>query len=323
MTRTIILLLSVAFAAAAPALHEEDYQFLFTKWMMQHSKSYDIEEFFQRYGIFKNNLNFVREHNEGNNTYTVAMNQFGDLTTQEFAKRNTLQAPARVPRVSADASVGAPLPSIDWRNSGAVTGVKDQGQCGSCYSFASTGSLEGAYKIKTGNLISLSEQHIVDCSRAFGNLGCSGGLPSETFKWIMSNRGIASEAAYPYTGRDSGSCRLSAAKVAGVFNHVEPAATEAALDTALHVAPVAVAIQADKQSFQFYSRGVYSDTTCGTNLDHAVLLVGSGVSGSSNFWIVKNSWSPTWGESGYIRMLRGVNLCGINLMTSYAIAATV
>jgi cathepsin L len=316
--RTLVLLASVAFVASAPFLKEEDYQFLFTKWMVQHSKNYDIEEFFHRYGVFRSNLNFIREHNELNRTYTVAMNQYGDLSSEEFGKRNALRVPKDLSMVS-DPTLSAPLPSVDWRASGAVTPVKDQGQCGSCYSFSATGALEGAWKNKKGVLISLSEQNIVDCSRRYDNSGCGGGVPSSTYDFIRDNGGIASEAAYPYTARDTGACKTTAPKVVTCSRHVEPAQNEAALDAALRFGPVSVAIEADKQSFQFYSRGVYSDIACGTNLDHAVLLVGSGVSGSQYYWIVKNSWASTWGEGGYIRMNRGVNLCGINQMTTYPI----
>jgi cathepsin L len=315
--RKLVLLTLVALAAAAPLLKEEDFQFLFTKWMVQHSKSYEIEEFFQRYGIFKSNLNFVREHNDGNRTYTVAMNQFGDLTSEEFAKRNVLRVPEHILQGTPDNSFAAPLPSVDWRSSGAVTPVKDQGQCGSCYAFSATGALEGAYKNKKGVLISLSEQNIVDCSRKYDNDGCGGGVPSTTFDFIRDNGGIASEAAYPYFAKDNYPCKTTVPKAVSCRGHVEPAQNEAALDAALRFGPVSVAIEADTQPFQFYSKGVFSNAACGTKLDHAVLLVGSGVSGSQYYWIVKNSWNTNWGEAGYIRMNRGMNLCGINLMTTY------
>jgi C1A family cysteine protease len=215
--------------------------------------------------------------------------------------------------------------SVDWREKGAVTNVKDQGQCGSCWSFSSTGSLEGAYAIKYGNLVSFSEQELVDCSNIRNggtNLGCNGGEMQSTLDWIGSNGGLCTEQSYPYvsgTTLKAGTCQKTCSAVSGsvVKSTVAvPTNSDTAMMTALTQQPVSIAIEADTRYFQSYSGGILTSTTCGTNLDHGVLITGYGEENGQKYWNVKNSWGTSWGENGYIKIARSESesdpgICGI------------
>jgi cathepsin L len=313
-----VLIVALLGVAAVAALSETDYQFLFTRWVEQHGKEYEHESFFAKYNTFKANLNFIIEHNSFNNSYTLAMNSFGDMTTDEFrASRCGWVAPVTRNDVAVEFN-GPVNADIDWRTKGAVTPVKDQGQCGSCWAFSTTGAVEGCVAAATQKLISVSEQQLVDCAGSQGNQGCNGGLIDYAFQWIIQNGGIASEAAYPYTARD-GQCKTgipSVSKITG-FKDV-PQGNEAQLMTALQLGPVSVAVEADKSVFQFYHDGVLDNKACGTQLDHGITLVGAGTLSGKDYWAVKNSWGASWGKQGYILLVRNKNQCGIALAASYA-----
>jgi C1A family cysteine protease len=252
----------------------------------------------------------------------VGVNQFADLTNEEYRtmymsryNRTTERNTAWLDAPEAD--------SVDWRSKGAVTPVKNQGQCGSCWSFSTTGSTEGAHAIASGTLVSLSEQQLMDCSTKYGNQGCNGGLMDNAFKYIVANGGLDTEEDYSYTARD-GLCNKEkeAKKVVSITGFKDvPQDNEDQLAAAVATGPVSVAIEADQQGFQLYKSGVFSGA-CGTQLDHGVLVVGY----TADYWIVKNSWGATWGEEGYINMKRGASkagICGIAMQPSYPTASSV
>jgi len=329
MKAVAVLLVSfLALVAAAPHLFgEEYYQAQFASFVAKYDKSYSREDLLYRYNVFKANVDFITRHNRGNSSYTLGMNKFGDLPFEEFhakytgfnhVKRDFIRSknvPPHVHRYSNPASV-------DWRASGAVTPVKDQGQCGSCWAFSATGSMEGAVFIAKKTLLSLSEQQLVDCSTKQGNEGCNGGLMDYAFEYVIANKGLTSETAYPYKAVDQRCKNPLPASVSTISSYVDVKSNDdQALEDAVSKGPVSVAIEADQAAFQFYTSGVFDDASCGTSLDHGVLAVGYNVSGAKKYWIVKNSWGSDWGNQGYIWMVRkaGAGECGINMENSYPV----
>jgi cathepsin L len=316
-----LLLLGVV---AVSAFSELEYQTMFTRWMQQNDKTYQHEEFFHRYNTFKANLDWINLSNAQNKSYTVAVNKFSDLNTEEFGKQMCGYKPAlrTTARVTSEPESDFFGVSINWVTKGAVTPVKDQGQCGSCWAFSATGAIEGAYFVSKGKLNSVAEQQLVDCSGSTGNQGCNGGLMDYAFQWVMNNKGIAAESAYPYTARD-GTCKRAIPSVSTITGFKDVAeGDEDALMTALTAQPVAIAIEADQACFQFYHSGVLDDASCGTNLDHGVLLVGADTDAGTgkDYWLVKNSWGASWGDRGMIKFVRGKNQCGLTLAASYPTA---
>ena len=306
----------------------------FEMWKKTHTKSYDtVEEETTALRAYESNDAIIREHNAKNLSWTLGHNEFSDLTWEQF-KRQVMsggdalflnRSPKNMQRKILN--LGAPNPdSVDWTTKGAVTPVKNQQRCGSCWAFSTTGSVEGAYQIATGTLTSLSEEDLVQCDTN-GDHGCQGGLMDNAFEWIEKN-GLATEAAYPYTSGTgvTGTCDAAKKAQAAVtitgFKDV-PHQDEDALKTAVAMGPVSIAIEADKSAFQLYKSGVLDSSACGKKLDHGVLIVGYGTdsSVSKDYWKVKNSWGATWGEEGYIRLVQGKNMCGVAQQASYPTGA--
>jgi len=294
------------------------------KWQdfkLRHSKSYFLGEEESRRAIWEDNHRFIQEHNlayeRGTETYSVAENKFMDLSNFEFARKLTATLQ---PRNSSSNKIFEPFgtvtrSTVDWREEGYVTPVKDQGDCSSCWAFSTTGTLEGAHFKKTGQLVSLSEQNLVDCSTPYGNLGCGGGYVDTAFKYIKENGGVATEEAYPYTGKQ-GECRFDSNTIGATLTGWQEIrwASESDLESAVsEIGPVSASIDASNRGFQFYKEGVYYDPDCDSfRMNHAILVVGYGEENGENYWIVKNSWDETWGDKGYIKMAKDRdNHCGI------------
>jgi C1A family cysteine protease len=310
----------------------------FLNFQQKYNKYYDsLEQFESRFEIFRDNLQIILSHNLQNNyNFTLHVNHFSDLTPEEFKKyyANGLTESNRYGCKmfsSNDVDIMDDLPiSIDWRKKGAVTSVKDQGQCGSCWAFSSTAATEGAWAISTGNLIDLSEQELVDCANGFnyGSHGCSGGQMDGGFKFIIEN-GLCSATQYPYvsgTTKTEDSCQTkncdSVIEITkGSCNDVTPN-DELLLKFAVSQQPVAIAIEADTRYFQFYAGGILDSVECGTKLDHGVLIIGYGEDDGKKYWLVKNSWSSSWGEEGYVKIARtdsrnNEGICGIAMSPSF------
>ncbi|XP_069660615.1 digestive cysteine proteinase 1-like [Haliaeetus albicilla] len=305
---------------------------LFHRYKEWFGKSYSNEEEHEhRKHTFIHNMRFVHSRNRAALSYTLALNHLADRTPQELAAlrgRRRSGAPNNGQPFSTELYAGLILPeSLDWRLYGAVTPVKDQAVCGSCWSFATTGAMEGALFLKTGVLTPLSQQVLIDCSWGFGNYACDGGEEWRAYEWIKKHGGIASTESYgPYLGQN-GYCHCNQSELVGQlagYASVEPGSTAALKAALVKHGPVAVNIDASHKSFAFYANGVYEEPHCGNEtsaLDHAVLAVGYGVLHGKSYWLIKNSWSTYWGNDGYILMAMKDNNCGVATAASFPILA--
>ena len=275
------------------------------------------------------NLEIIKEHNARQSSYVLGVTQFSDLSHEEFAARFVVNE-AIVKKAkefelleteayptSGSSSLKQGLPSeVDWRLKNAVSTVKDQKSCGSCWAFSAVGSIEGAYAIYTGELVDLSPQYLVDCD--YSDNGCSGGLMDNAFEFVMQD-GVPLWDDYPYAGRQN-SCKKGPPKTSILGYYDVPAGSSYELMKAIARNPVSVAIEADTVVFQNYQSGVLDDSACGHSLNHGVLAVGYSVDATKPYYIVKNSWGEKWGENGYIRLAITddyYGTCGIHLMSSY------
>jgi C1A family cysteine protease len=336
-----LLLCFVASSAGHQSLIQQ-----FESWLKHHRMAVESESshYYAMFNKWVDNDDYIRSVNNRNLSYTLGHNQFSGMNLAEFgAWLSVLDAPVASPlRSLPSLPSSSSLPkSVDWVQKGAVTPVKDQGQCGSCWSFATTGALEGAYFLSPsgGELVSFSEQQLVDCDNRKNRRvpgkdnGCNGGLMDNAFDWIHRNGGLCNETAYPYVSQKEGECQTACALVQGsqIASFVDvDKSQDAAFMAALAQQPVSVAIEADQRDFQLYKSGVFTGT-CGTKLDHGVLAVGYGQDATTglDYYLVKNSWSTSWGLDGYIRLGRGNDpktgepynhgdgQCGILLSASY------
>ena len=305
-----------------------DYKNLeeFIQFIDTYDKNYNESMFWSRYWSFSENLERIEHFNNQNYSYTLGINQFADLSPSEF-RSIYLSSSFSVDNIAYNLSytsndlfktLNIPT-SIDWRAKSFVTPVKDQKQCGSCWAFSAIGAIEGQHSNHTGNLTSLSEQNLVDCSGEYGNYGCDGGWPEAAMRYVVAN-GVDTETSYPYTAQD-GTCNFNKSNIGShltrTVNITNGSMTELYHSIAT-VGPISIAIDAE-YNFQLYSSGIYTDHSCSKDqLDHAVLAVGYDSIEGNKYIIVKNSWGSSWGMDGYIYMNSDIdNMCGMATSASY------
>lgn len=321
---SILVIGLAAVACGVPlTLVERDFEDFKIRFDKQYATQ---EEETKRFEIFSSKWDKIMKHNKeaanGMHTYTMAINQFSDLTIEEFDKIYLGTKIQKTPAPDTEADVGSLPKQVDWRTKGFVTPVKDQGQCGSCWAFSAVGAIEGAHFNKTGKLVSLSEQNLVDCEKM--DAGCFGGFMDHAFTYVIKNKGIDTESTYPYKAKD-GQCIFKSKNVGATISSyvdIKSGSEKQLMEATAKVGPISVAIDAGHGSFQSYSSGIYYEPECSSStLDHGVLVVGYGTEDGTDYWLVKNSWGLSWGLEGYIKMARNKdNNCGIASLASYPLA---
>lgn len=307
-TKTLALILAVlgALSVVYNQTQTQPEASNFESWKLKFGIKYESQfENAYRERIFLENIAKIELHNTNeHNSYRMGVNQFSALTDEEFVEMylgTIVPTEKIIEETSEEFTVGG---DINWADSGAVTPVKNQGQCGSCWAFSTTGALEGLSKLGYGTLESFSEQQLVDCSGSYGNQACNGGLMDNAFKYVKDH-GIVHESEYPYKAvKQACSTNSGPFKISG-FTDIKSCTD---LANALQQRPIAIAV--DATNWSRYSSGVFNN--CKTSLNHGVLLVGT----NSGNWVVKNSWGASWGENGYIRLATG-NTCGLCNVASY------
>ena len=322
---TIFSFLSFLSLFAICSTNENELEWI--QYQKQYNKSYSLDEIEHKFQNFKINLDKIFTHNSKFSNYTLGINQFSDLSEKEFKEKyiggykNILTATA----CSKFGSSGRTIPiAVDWIKYS--TPVKDQGYCGSCWAFSAVETIESVWAIKKGQLLTLSEQQLVDCSKKYGNLGCNGGLMDNAFHYVIDN-GICSESSYPYTSGKSGqggTCQICNSVASLISCSDVTPNNQIALAEAVAQNPVSIAIQADSSIFQSYKSGIITSPTCGTTLDHGVVITGYGIENNVPYWKVRNSWSSSWGEAGFVRILRSsstndIGICGVAAQPSFPI----
>ncbi|XP_056636240.1 digestive cysteine proteinase 2-like [Diorhabda sublineata] len=303
----------------------------FNEFIRAHNKQYsDVNEHVMRKDIFRQNFRFINSVNRQNRGYSLAVNHLADKTNEEMKILR-----GRIPNGGYNGGKPFPYKNVDsedlpeqydWRLYGAVTPVKDQAVCGSCWSFATVGHLEGALFLKKNNrtnLVRLSEQALVDCSWGYGNNGCDGGEDFRSYQWILKHGGIPLDSDYgAYIGQD-GYCHADGLnKTASITGWVNVTVNDVNAHrlAIFKEGPISVSIDASQKTFRFYSNGVYYDENCANgadDLNHAVLAVGYGTMNGEDYWLIKNSWSTYWGNDGYILMSARDNNCGVMTQATY------
>ncbi len=298
----------------------------FAEFKLKYGKKYsDSREEMRRKSLFIQATEYIHKHNSNpKRSYSLQINKFSDMDPAEFSQTRKGNRPSPLslrhglkdhvktykPTTTLDV-----LPAmVDWREKGVVTRVKDQGQCGSCWAFSTTGTLEGQHAIATGELVTLSEQQLVDCSHSYLNDGCNGGLVSVALTDIKEMGGIDTEGAYPYEGGQE-YCRFDTSTVGATctgYRLIQSGNCDDLKVAVATVGPISVSMDANQTSFMYYSEGVYQPEVCSTTqLDHALLAVGYGTEDGVDYWLIKNSWGSDWGMAGYFKIAAADNTCGI------------
>uniref|UniRef100_A0A3Q3IZS1 Cathepsin S n=1 Tax=Monopterus albus TaxID=43700 RepID=A0A3Q3IZS1_MONAL len=305
----LVNLLLVLLCAGAAAMFDSRLDVHWELWKKTHEKKYHNEaENVRRRELWEKNLMLITLHNleatMGFHSYELSMNHMGDLVRQSLALFYYVY------------SLGLRTPSDS------INGAITEGACGSCWAFSAAGALEGQLAKKTGNLVDLSPQNLVDCSNKYGNMGCNGGYMHKSFQYVIDNQGIDSDASYPYIAQEQ-QCKYNPTYRAANCSSYSflPAGDEGALKEAIAtIGPISVAIDATRPTFSFYRSGVYDDSSCSQMVNHGVLAVGYGTLDGQDYWLVKNSWGTSFGDQGYIRMARNKkDQCGIALWPCYPI----